>query len=134
METASSEPLQNKIHPDSVYPIINPDNLQHSISKNGISAIFYMRLRRWNDGSPITVYVLQDDDPLHKKFCKQRLNVFPDQIRKAWDKLVFSGTGQAPMLLENKEEMLKKVSETRGAVGYLSGKDLTANVEILEIE
>lgn len=129
---ADSSPY--KIDPNTVYAIINANNLQSRISRNGLNAIFYMRLRSWNDGSPVTVFVLQDEDPLHKKFCKQRLNVFPHQIRKGWNKLIFSGTGQAPLLLNNKEEMLSKVSQTPGAVGYLSGKDLTADVKILEIE
>lgn len=93
-----------------------------------------MRLRHWSDGSNVTVFVLQDDNPLHKQFCKQILNVFPHQMRRNWNKLVFSGTGQAPILLENKDEMINKLRDTPGAVGYLSGKDLTKDIKILDIE
>jgi len=134
LEVAHAEGSPYKIDLNMVYAIVNPANLQSSISKNGLNAIFYMRLRNWSDGSPVTVFVLQDDNALHKQFCKQRLNVFPHQMRKGWNKLIFSGTGQAPMLLNSKEEMLAKVSQTPGAVGYISGKDLTADVKILEIE
>lgn len=128
------ESFPNKINPDSVYVIVNPANPQRNISQTGLNAIFNMRLRHWSDGSPITVYVLQDEDPLHKTFCKQKLHVFPHQIRRGWNRLIFSGTGQVPLLVETKEEMLKQVSTTPGAVGYLSGKDLTSAVKILEIK
>ncbi|MGJ0515698.1 MAG: substrate-binding domain-containing protein [Methylomicrobium sp.] len=128
------ESFPNKGNPDSVYVIVNSANPQRNISQTGLNAIFNMRLRHWSDGSPITVYVLQDEDPLHKTFCKQKLHVFPHQIRRGWNRLIFSGTGQVPMLVETKEEMLKQVSITPGAVGYLSGKDLTSAVKILEIE
>ena len=93
-----------------------------------------MRLRHWQDGSPVTVFVLDDDNPLHKLFCKQILNVFPHQMRRSWNKLVFSGTGQAPVLVANKEEMIKKISMTPGAVGYIDGQDLTDTIKVLEIE
>ncbi|WP_326498681.1 substrate-binding domain-containing protein [Methylomicrobium sp. Wu6] len=114
--------------------VVNSANPQRNISQPGLNAIFNMRLRHWSDDSPITVYVLQDEDPLHKKFCKQKLHVFPHQLRKGWNRLVFSGTGQAPVSIETEEDMVKRISETPGAIGYLNGKDLTADVKILDIE
>lgn len=128
------ESFSTKDNPDNVYVIVNSANPQRKISQTGLNAIFNMHLRHWSDGSPITVYVLNDEDPLHKTFCKQKLHVFPHQIRRGWNRLVFSGTGQAPLQVETKEDMLKQVSETPGAVGYINSKNLTANVKILEIE
>lgn len=134
IERGYPESFPTKGNPDSVYVIVNSANPQRNISQPGLNAIFNMRLRQWSDGSPITVYVLQDEDPLHKTFCKQKLHAFPHQIRRGWNRLIFSGTGQVPLQVETKEEMLRQVSETPGAVGYLRGKDLTSAVKILEIE
>ncbi len=134
IDQANSASNIDRIDQNSVYPVVNINTSQRNISKNGLSAIFKMRLRHWSDGSNVTVFVLQDDNPLHKQFCKQILNVFPHQMRRNWNKLVFSGTGQAPILLENKDEMINKLRDTPGAVGYLSGKDLTKDIKILDIE
>ena len=128
------ESFSAKDNPDNVYVIVNSANPQRKISQTGLNAIFNMRLRHWNDESPITVYVLPDENPLHKTFCKQKLHAFLHQLRKGWNRLVFSGTGQAPLTIETKEDMVKRISETPGAIGYLSGRDLTANVKILDIE
>jgi len=38
------------------------------------------------------------------------------------------------LTIETKEDMIKRIRETPGAIGYLSGKDLTADVKILDIE
>jgi len=133
-DRALPDSLPNKINPNGIYVVVNSANPQRNISQTGLNAIFNMRLRHWNDESPITVYVLQDEDPLHKTFCKQKLHVFPHQIRKGWNRQVFSGTGQAPLAIETKEDMIKRIRETPGAIGYLSGKDLTADVKILDIE
>lgn len=118
----------------SIYPVVNSALTQTSVSRNGLSAIFRMRLRQWQDGSPITVFVLRDNNPLHKRFCKQVLNVFPHQMRRSWNKLVFSGTGQAPVTVASKEEMVDKIASTPGAIGYLSDEDITENIKILIIK
>lgn len=131
---ASAAPPVIEKQQNIVIPVINSANQQDTISRNGLSAIFKMRLLRWNDGSAVTVFVLNDDDPLHKQFCKQILNVFPHQMRRNWDKLVFSGSGQAPILVESKEEMIEKIEKTPGSVGYLNLSDLTNGIKRLDIK
>ena len=90
------------------------------LSQNALNAIFGMRLRKWEDGSPIRVFVLPDDDPLHITFSKYVLHVFPYQLRSAWDRLVFSGTGEEPIKVNSEQQMRTVVSLTPGAIGYLS--------------
>lgn len=90
------------------------------MSKNSLRAIFGMRLRTWPDGSPIRVYVLPDRHPLHTRFCKNVLEVFPHQLRVAWDRLIYSGTGQAPTEIESESEMRTRIASTPGAIGYSS--------------
>ena len=128
-----ADPAENLTR-DQVVPIVNADTGQFSISKNGLSAIFKMRLLKWNNGTPITVYVLPDDAPLHKRFCKEILNVFSHQMRRAWNKLVFSGSGQAPIEVKNVAEMIEKVAATPGAIGYLNAEDIPDDIRILDIQ
>jgi len=83
-----------------------------------VREIFFMRLSSWPDGSPIRVFVLPDDHPLHIRFAKEILGVYPFQLRSAWDRLVFSGTGVSPTLVESVEEMRSRIESTPGAIGY----------------
>ena len=108
-------------------------NLPSLLSKNALGAIFGMRLRKWSDGVPIKVYVLPDDNPTHIAFSKYVLNVFPYQLRSAWDRLVFSGTGEEPVMLKSEQQMRSVVGSTPGAIGYLSRSMIDDSVkEILE--
>jgi ABC-type phosphate transport system substrate-binding protein len=116
-----------------IYPVINANNKQHSISKNGLGGIFKMRLRRWNDGSSVIVFVLKDNNNIHKQFSKQILQVFPHQMRRIWNRAVFSGSGQAPISLTSIEEMISKIASTPGAIGYLESSQIPENIRILEI-
>ncbi|MGH8543892.1 MAG: hypothetical protein ACREX3_09750 [Gammaproteobacteria bacterium] len=126
-----------------------------AIARNTLSAIFGMRLRAWEDGTPIRVYVLPDHHAVHVRFCKQILGVFPHQYRAAWDRLVYSGTGQAPLEVASEEEMRTRLAGTRGeapvvvaseeemrtrlagtsgAIGYLTRKMIDESVTVLPVE
>ena len=105
-----------------------------SISKNALRAIFGMRLRNWPDQTPARVFVLPDENPTHSAFSKQILNIYPHQLRLGWDRLVFSGTGQAPIEVASEDEMREKVAKTPGAIGYLRRSMVNDSVRILQIQ
>ncbi len=107
---------------------------EKTLSKSSLRAIFGMRLHAWPDGTAIRVFVMRDDAPLHAAFSKEKLNVFPYQLRLAWDRLVFSGTGQAPDTVASPEEMLAKVAGTPGAIGYLTKSKTDGRVNVLELK
>lgn len=93
-----------------------------------------MRQRFWPDGEKIHVFVLADNNDLHRQFTKTKLNMFPHQFRRIWDRLIFSGTGQAPTIVKSVTEMKEKISITPGAIGYLEGKPVDINIRIFAYE
>ncbi|WP_022947542.1 hypothetical protein [Methylohalobius crimeensis] len=90
-----------------------------NLSSESIREIFFMRQRSWSDGTPIKVFVLPDDNPVHRRFAKEVLGVYPYQLRAAWDRLVYSGTGQTPIQVESIQEMATRLDATSGAIGYV---------------
>ncbi len=77
---------------------------------------------------------MPDEDHLHQSVAKEKLNVFPYQLRSAWDRIVYSGTGQAPNKVNSIEEMRAMVANTPGAIGYLWRANIDENVNVLEIK
>lgn len=115
--------------------VVNPTiNSNLFPSKSVISAIFGMRLRRWEDGSQIKVFVLPDEHPLHIAFSKNILHVFPYQLRNAWDRLVFSGTGEEPIKVPSEQQMRIRVGSTPGAIGYLSRSMINETVKVIPFD
>ena len=119
---------------EAISVVVNPGVREQALSKNAVRAIFGMRLQTWPDGTPIRVFVLPDSHPDHADFSKGIVNVFPYQLRAAWDRLVFSGTGQAPFEVRTVEDMLAKVASTPGAIGYLRGGMVNDQVRALQIK
>ncbi|WP_231623515.1 substrate-binding domain-containing protein [Nitrosospira briensis] len=114
--------------------VTHPGVSEKTISRSTLRAIFGMRLHEWPDGTAIRIFVMPDDAPLHATFAKEALNVFPYQLRAAWDRLVFSGTGQAPNTVSSPQEMLAKVASTPGAIGYLTKSRMDGSVNVLHIK
>lgn len=125
--------MSNALSSDVAVKIITHPDTNISLSRNLLRSIFSMRLRTWPNGVPIQVFVLPDNVPLHSKFAKKKLNIFPYQLRSIWDRLVYSGTGQAPFTVRSEEEMHTKVATTPGAIGYLSETNVDGNVKIIHI-
>ncbi|GJL76473.1 hypothetical protein [Nitrosomonas sp.] len=124
-----------KAHANGHYEVvIHPDVDQETISVNVLRAIFSMRMKTWPNGKIIKVYVLPDNHPLHHDFAKEKLSVFPYQLRSTWDRLVFSGTGQAPITVSSNKEMLEKITNTPGAIGYLETAYINDDVHVLKIK
>ena len=103
----------------AVEVIAHPKVAAQNLPINTARSIFGMRQLTWPDGQQVRVFVFSDNHPLHNEFCKEMLNMYPYQLRQSWDRLIYSGTGQAPMEVNSEEEMLSRVSGTPGAIGYV---------------
>ncbi|MET0067947.1 MAG: substrate-binding domain-containing protein [Candidatus Thiodiazotropha sp.] len=114
--------------------VANRDIDFESISKNTLRSIFSMRMTQWPDGTPIRVFVMGDKSALHMDFAKQMLGVFPHQLRRAWNRQIYSGMGQAPIKVETEQEMLEQIATTPGAIGYLSEENIDEQVRILPVQ
>ncbi len=119
---------------DAQEVVVNPSLNEENLTLNALRAIFGMRLRSWPDGTPIKVFVLSDEAKLHVSFSKKKLEIYPHQLRDAWDRLVYSGTGQAPIKVASVKEMRKMVSSTVGAIGYLPPDLIDDSVHLLAVK
>lgn len=113
--------------------IANPSLDFEPISRDTARAIFAMRQRTWPSGQAVSVHVLPDSHPVHARFSKSLLNVYPHQLRLAWDRVVFSGTGQAPNAVSSQLKMLEQVASTPGGLGYIERGYLDDRVSVIPL-
>ena len=113
--------------------IAHPAVGMRDVSLNSTRLIFSMQLGQWPDGGPVRVYVLPDDSEVHRSFAKDLLSLYPRQLRRVWDRQLYSGTGQAPEAVADPVEMRQKVANTPGAIGYLPSEMIDDTVQVLSI-
>jgi ABC-type phosphate transport system substrate-binding protein len=118
----------------SVELVSNLDVSQKTLSRTTLRLIFSMRMTQWPDGKPIHVFVMGDKSDLHKRFSKQLLGLFPHQLRRAWNRQIYSGMGQAPIMVKSEYEMREQVANTPGAIGYLPEGNFNEHLRTISIE
>ena len=104
------------------------------LTKSKLRRIFIMRQTKWADGTPIRVFVLEQRSELHQSFCKSSLGLFPYQLERQWNKLVYSGLGEAPTVVRDREAMLKRVASTPGSIGYIDDFTGADNIKVMMLE
>ncbi|MCC5902366.1 MAG: hypothetical protein JJT87_10615 [Halomonas sp.] len=114
--------------------VAHPDVSTSCLNKDTTRAIFAMRQRTWPDGQAIQVFVLPNRNHTHARFVKEQLAAYPHQLQLAWDRMVFSGMGQAPNRVRDLNEMRERVASTPGAVGYLEREYLDESIQVISVE
>lgn len=125
--------LAEEEQPDIVM-VAHQDVSTTSLNRDTARAMFAMRQRTWPDGQALRVFVLPNDHPAHGRFAKQSLSVYPHQLQLSWDRVVFSGTGQAPTNVRSQSEMLERIATTSGSLGYLDREHLDDRVQVISME
>ncbi len=125
------------VYPVNVYAellLVNTGTTEKIISRNKARLYFSQRLTHWPDGKSITLVVLSDNDPLHIAFSKKVLGLYPYQLRRAWDRQLFTGTGQAPITVSSEQEARQVIAEMPGSLSYVSGDIQNRKIKQMEVK
>ncbi|OYW66450.1 MAG: hypothetical protein B7Y26_06340 [Hydrogenophilales bacterium 16-64-46] len=105
-----------------------------SLDATSLRNIYILRQTRWPDGQPIVVFVLPDNHPVHERFAKDTLGIYPYRLRQIWDRLSYSGMAGAPIEVRNETEMRTRVRSTPGAIGYTSKDMAHEGIKTLKLD
>lgn len=104
---------------DATEVIVSANAVGQLKNSHKLQAIFSLRTLYWPNGEKIKVFVLPDNSAVHKKFVKEKLGMFPHQLRRTWNRMTYTGTGQPPITVDSVAEMLDKIQHTDNAIGYI---------------
>lgn len=108
--------------------IANPSVPVNSISRDYLANLFLISGFRWPDGTEAVPFDIAGDSPLKVEFYLVMIDRSMPQVRSYRARLIFTGTGIPPAELDSYAEVLRRVSGTSGAIGYvprdLAGKSV----------
>jgi ABC-type phosphate transport system substrate-binding protein len=116
-----------------VHIVVNSSVESKDLSVAQIRRIFSMRQTTWSNDNKITVYVLSNQHQTHQAFSTKVLGMFPYQLDRIWNKLVYSGLGEEPIKVRSEQEMLELVSQKPGAIGYVMQQVNNNNVKVIKV-
>ncbi len=98
-----------------------------------LRGIYSMRQQNWPDGTSVKVFVLSAKSPIHQSFAKEKLQMFPYQLDRIWQKITYSGLGSAPVVLTSEQQMREMVANTEGAIGYIENPDELSKLKVIHV-
>lgn len=112
--------------------IANSDVQQETLSTSDVKNIFLGKKIRWKSGARITFFI-SEEKSVHKAFLKTYIGKSAAQYQKIWRSRLFGGSGKAPKFSGNDQEMVTAVSQTSGAIGYISAGADIGKAKILSV-
>ncbi|MEC9262387.1 MAG: hypothetical protein VYD53_13670, partial [Pseudomonadota bacterium] len=74
------------------------------------------------------------ESDIHQLFCRQLLNIYPYQLERIWQRVVYSGQGEAPKPINTAQAMQDIIGQTPGAIGYLPAPEqINKNIRMIAI-
>lgn len=101
------------------------------LTESQIRKIFLKKMKQLSDGSKLEPVDLAEDSDLKREFYQEVMRKNMSLINAYWSRKIFSGRGSPPIQVNGREEMIKHIKETPGAIGYLDAKDVDEGMKVL---
>lgn len=98
--------------------ILNDEIQVDHLSIAELGLIYLKKKSYWQSGIQIQAINLPSEHALRQQFSKTVTGAAPDELVNYWNTLYFHGV-RPPYLAESQEGMIRIVSSTPGAIGYL---------------
>jgi ABC-type phosphate transport system substrate-binding protein len=103
-----------------------------SVSDNAVSLasagnIYSLNQTSWNDGTKIIVF----DNSSESKTFYDALGKDFMSLKKEWMKKQLTGAAKAPQTLASDSDVIKKVADTPGAIGFVKASSVDGSVKVL---
>jgi ABC-type phosphate transport system substrate-binding protein len=117
----------------SIQIIANPNVGVDQLDTDQIKRIFTMYQTNWPNSQPIVVFVMASQHATHQLFSREVLGLFPYQLDRIWNKLIYSGSGEGPIRVQNEKEMIERIQKQPGSIGYVMTSEVFTNINIIQI-
>lgn len=123
---------QDQVLPTQIAVIAHPGVAVDSLSKTDLQEYYTLENNKWPDGS--LVYVIeQKNDSEAKDLFYHFIRYKPRELKKMWMRVVLLGEGQTPKVVRSEAEVVERVANTPGAVGYVNATLVTEDVKVLRL-
>lgn len=110
--------------------VVTPESPITQLDSAVVARVF-MKKTPTIDGVILTPVDLPKDHPLRESFYKKVLNRTPDYMLSYWTRLVFTGRGSPPAMANSEEDLLRRLTQQPGLIGYMDAAKVDARAKIV---
>jgi hypothetical protein len=111
--------------------VANPKSGIERMSREEVVFVFMGRWRHLPSGIAAQPVDLPIESQERTAFYRQLVNKSPSEIKAYWSRLIFSGGSRPPAVSDSREEQLRILASTPGAIGYLERSAVDGRVKIV---
>jgi ABC-type phosphate transport system substrate-binding protein len=112
--------------------IAHPSVPASEISKSHLLDIFTGDVKEWENGEPVVIVDLKPRSDVKEAFYDY-LGKSSSRMKSIWMRNMLTGEGTPPESLESQAEIVERVTNTPGAIGYVNRELVTDGVITLRI-
>lgn len=110
--------------------VVANDQATKMLSLPELKLIYWRKKNYWANGKRMHPVNLPTDNPLRMQFSKKILGSLPSTQIDYWNGLYFHGKSP-PHVVNSEEAVIRFVTETSGAVGYIEACNLDTRVQAI---
>ena len=120
LSLTSRSAWSDEMQPLAVVVSANPQlGGTQTLTPRELTQIFWRKKQYWQNGIRVHAVNLHAEHPLRLMFSKAVLDSLPSEQSDYWNGLYFHGI-TPPYSVQSEEAVLRYVSSTKGAIGYVS--------------
>lgn len=112
--------------------IVHPSN-SNALDAFQISQIFLTKMKTFPDGSEALPVFLPVDHPVFDAFLRLVINKNLAQFKAYFGKLIFTGRGTPPKVVDTDDEMLELIARNPNLIGMVDETKVTDKVKVVAI-
>ncbi|MBU1170221.1 MAG: substrate-binding domain-containing protein [Proteobacteria bacterium] len=116
---------------EDVIVIANKSVPQSSLDADIVKKIYVGDISIWPDNTTVVVTIMDKSD-FHEDFLTKYVSKSKSQFKATWKNIMFSGKGPYPKQFDNVDDLIKFVTNTTGAIGYVNASASPADVIVLK--
>lgn len=110
--------------------IVNQNSPIDSATNKEISALFLAKTNRLNGSFLKTIDLLDSDTDRHL-FYQQVSKKSAMQMKAYWSRLIFTGKGAPPLIVDSAEDVIDIIAEESDYIGYVNIEQIGESVKVL---
>lgn len=116
-----------------IVTVVAADNPVGTLTRSEVSNIFLGKRQQFPDGRPALPIDQPEGSPDRTAFYTAISKKQPAEMKAYWSKMIFTGRGQPPPIVDDDEAVKARLARQPNAIGYIDDAALDARVKAVTV-
>ena len=115
----------------NIVVVVHPSNSINTMTQDEIRRIYLGKNKLFENGSSVAPIDAQKRSSRRLEFYKKVVEKNPSQISSYWSRLIFTGKGAPPRVIDSDDEILAWVESHSNSIAYINKQRVTKGVKVV---